>query len=319
MTDKAKFMELFEVPEFIKPFLDYFITDKDIKLVNILGNKKMTVEEAASKLNQEKSVTRELLEEAYLRYLLNKETENNKVYYFISNFYSKLGVYDCLFNDNFFKLPEKIRKKLEAWEFKLYTEEMLPNLSYYAKGEDTDIGKSREAFVILDELDELLDKANRFKVIPCNCRILKEGCERPLEVCLRFDTKIEDRTPGRELTRGQARELILEADKQGLMHTVNADWRNVGPQAMCNCCRCCCYPLRLAEIENTQEYWPVSNYIARVDKQKCKKCGTCVNRCHYEAFYYRGNEDIVFVPENCWGCGLCKNSCPNGAIQMVEI
>ena len=314
--DKNKFIKLLNVPMFAEPFLDYFVTDQDIVIVNTLENKAMTAEDVELKLNQLQ--IEELLEDAYTRRLLNKKVINNQVYYYISDFYTKVGLYDCLFNENFSMLPEETKEQIEKWQFSSYTEEMLPNLQYYAQGKDTNIGKPRETFFILDELEELLDKSDRFKVIPCNCRILKNDCDKPIEACLRFDSAIEDRTLGRELSREQTRELIIELDRQGLMHTLNADWRENGPKSMCNCCRCCCYPLRFAENHNTKDFYPVKHYVAQIDKQKCNDCGICIKRCHYNAFSRGNNKEIIYDPQKCWGCGLCKNSCPQQAIEIVR-
>nr|WP_214658669.1 4Fe-4S binding protein [Candidatus Formimonas warabiya] len=57
-------------------------------------------------------------------------------------------------------------------------------------------------------------------------------------------------------------------------------------------------------------------------------CGLCIQRCQFKACFLDGTErelngkkgkNIGFNPELCWGCGLCANSCPNGAIMMEKI
>ncbi|WP_418219659.1 4Fe-4S binding protein [Candidatus Formimonas warabiya] len=53
-----------------------------------------------------------------------------------------------------------------------------------------------------------------------------------------------------------------------------------------------------------------------------------MQRCQFKACFLDGTErelngkkgkNIGFNPELCWGCGLCANSCPNGAIMMEKI
>jgi NAD-dependent dihydropyrimidine dehydrogenase PreA subunit len=53
-----------------------------------------------------------------------------------------------------------------------------------------------------------------------------------------------------------------------------------------------------------------------------------VKRCHFDAFYHDGsvadvqgnpNRDVLYDPDLCWGCGLCANTCPSGAIKMEPV
>ncbi|MEE9323535.1 MAG: indolepyruvate ferredoxin oxidoreductase subunit alpha [Candidatus Aenigmarchaeota archaeon] len=47
--------------------------------------------------------------------------------------------------------------------------------------------------------------------------------------------------------------------------------------------------------------------------EKCKKCLTCVEEFACPAIIHRGEK--VFIREDmCWGCGVCMQICPNGAI-----
>ena len=52
--------------------------------------------------------------------------------------------------------------------------------------------------------------------------------------------------------------------------------------AICNCCGCSCYALRIAEMFRLQN-GVSSNFVARVDKEKCVACGQCVENCQTNA------------------------------------
>ncbi|MEA2020635.1 MAG: P-loop NTPase [Patescibacteria group bacterium] len=65
----------------------------------------------------------------------------------------------------------------------------------------------------------------------------------------------------------------------------------------------------------------------KLDKEKCTKCGLCVQKCPDNAIFQpqtksdSGEEKKgypVFMLELCAGCGLCWSICPVGAIEVEE-
>jgi ferredoxin len=68
--------------------------------------------------------------------------------------------------------------------------------------------------------------------------------------------------------------------------------------------------------------------VAAYDRARCNRCGACVRRCHFEAFYHDGStvvvegkvrQEVDYDADRCWGCGLCANTCPSGAIVMDRL
>lgn len=57
--------------------------------------------------------------------------------------------------------------------------------------------------------------------------------------------------------------------------------------------------------------------VAFVDKNKCAKCGICLNLCPYSAITMtpEGAEVINVV---CEGCGVCASACPSDAIHLAN-
>ena len=56
-----------------------------------------------------------------------------------------------------------------------------------------------------------------------------------------------------------------------------------------------------------------------LDKEKCVRCGKCVDLCPQDVFF--GSEEkktpAVTYPEECWHCNACVLDCPKeGAIQV---
>ncbi len=58
-----------------------------------------------------------------------------------------------------------------------------------------------------------------------------------------------------------------------------------------------------------------SEYVAKTDFDKCTHCGTCEERCHFDARVIQDAE-LTFDLEKCIGCGLCVTTCPVDAVSM---
>lgn len=54
---------------------------------------------------------------------------------------------------------------------------------------------------------------------------------------------------------------------------------------------------------------------AKVDKEQCTGCGTCVEACPLEAIKLE-NEKAVVDEETCTECGSCVSECPLEAISL---
>ena len=325
MLSAEDFMEIFQAPEFIKPFIQHFVTEQEMELIVRMKNRSLAEDEIVSLMKDTVTDVNELLEHAYRREVLNKEVKDGIIYYTISNFYARLDNHSKW--GNYYVLPRNIRKKLDKWCF----EEYLKRHNHFQEVivSDPDYDNCHNDWILLlSEVEEMIDAARALRVVPVTARCC-DNCDRPREVCLYFDDHITDRTGGRTLTKEEAKELVRMADKKGLMHTGGPyNWKVKGLSVVCNCCIDCCYPFRAAQKFGTKGKWPKSRYIAKYDAEKCRLCGLCTKRCPFGAFCFGDTEvekdgklkkNVMFDPELCWGCGLCANSCPAGAIVMDKI
>jgi len=145
-------------------------------------------------------------------------------------------------------------------------------------------GQSRKASY--EELSKHLNDASIFSVSDCSCRTSREamgeGCGHlKEEMCIQLGHAAEYyiRTGrGRAITRDEALAIIRRAEENGLMHSVPNLDEPGHTHAICNCCGCGCFALRLAN-EYLNNDIVRSNYRAVVDEGKCVACGECVESC----------------------------------------
>ena len=151
-----------------------------------------------------------------------------------------------------------------------------------------------------DEVRTLVDKAFAISVGPCSCRrsrrLMGEGCGHLEEdMCMYLnDNALNYSRIGehRLISKEEAYEILKRAEDNGLVHEINQTPGFEDATAICNCCGCSCYALRVAEMFRSKNGIK-SNYIARVDKEKCVACGSCVENCQTNALRLGQKNSIV--------------------------
>ncbi|MDO9518558.1 MAG: 4Fe-4S binding protein [Methanosarcinaceae archaeon] len=56
--------------------------------------------------------------------------------------------------------------------------------------------------------------------------------------------------------------------------------------------------------------------VAKVNKDECVGCGTCVDECPSEAISMNDDDIAVINADECTDCGACVDACPTEAITM---
>ena len=112
----------------------------------------------------------------------------------------------------------------------------------------------------------------------------------------------------RELTHEQLVELLKEANKDGLVHTINL----LGQ--ICNCCDDCCGIFRTYKM-GLPTIIP-SPFVARTNSDECGACAACEDRCPVNAIEV--DACAVVDEEKCIGCGVCVPECSEKVMALVR-
>ena len=177
-----------------------------------------------------------------------------------------------------------------------------------------------------DEVTSLLHQAEEpFVIIECICRKKKEiegqSCKVTdrKETCLAIGSvarMVLKSGNGREIARDEALAILEQNQKQGLVlqpsNTEKADF-------ICSCCGCCCGMLAVHKsLPKPLDFW-VTNFLAKVEADKCEACGACENSCQVGAVVVSEEKQYAVVaPERCLGCGVCVTTCPTDAIALSK-
>lgn len=100
------------------------------------------------------------------------------------------------------------------------------------------------------EAEEMVDIAKVVALGPCTCRNVFRSCDHPVDAEILLGSSrhvlLKALSPdSREITREAAREILRDCHRRGLIHTIikcRGDF-----YAICNCCTCCCVPMRLSK------------------------------------------------------------------------
>lgn len=329
MTILDEFMAQIEGWEAVRPYAHLMMDEREMELVVRMDGRAMTVEEVAELLALPADQAAELLARCYARCIVDKTVEDGVTKYAPADFHARLDHFAKF--ENWDDIPAEDRQAIEQHSLETFIERHRASVARKMAGRSAENALPNDTVLLLDEVEAMIDHATDIVVQPCDCRRLAQHCDRPVETCIWLDEGARealDRGYGRRLTKQEAKDLVRWADRVGLMHTGDSAWRTHGLHAICNCCACDCYPFRAARALGSKGIWPKSRYVAAYDPDRCIACGSCVERCHFAAFYHDGasvqidgqmRERVLFDADKCWGCGLCANTCPTEAITMQPL
>ena len=320
------FLSIFEIPDFLKPWIDRFFEDIEIELVMRLTNKPLTRGEINLAFplglkSDSPDDSSDLATRAYRKGIINRRDDHR---FEPADFHARFDKWAMF--EGWKDIPDEIRNQLNAWELAYYERQHSDQISKLKKGQPREPSLIYPEYILLHEAEALLERAMHIYLMPCNCRSMMKKCTQSVYTCLRFEN---DRDVGWEISKSRAQEIVCLANKNGLMQSgeVGIDEDGGLSGAICNCCADCCYPHWLAEHRNAQKLWPLSRYVARYLKDRCNACGRCARRCPFQAFTSQKSRlasnaqsrTIHFNEDLCRGCGVCSTGCPQEAIEMTAI
>jgi len=109
--------------------------------------------------------------------------------------------------------------------------------------------KASNAYLVTTaEASEIVDNSETVALGPCTCRAVFGNCSNPINteimVGLSGNMFIEERPHDyKEITKQEAKDILRQCYQNGLVHTIIRCRQDF--YAICNCCSCCCVPMRL--------------------------------------------------------------------------
>jgi ferredoxin len=192
---------------------------------------------------------------------------------------------------------------------------------------EKEIPVPKEKVLPLHEASKIIDQQEIISLSEYPCKLQKglmgESCQIASDInrCIHFGNigrYFIEHNLGKQITREKAKQVLKEAEAEGLVHkTFHDDFDlNEKENAICNCCKDCCI-LFQSYYRGIFPFHTLTSYITYLDKDKCKGCGTCVEKCPIEALSMF--EGISTHDENkCIGCGVCTTQCPEGARSLIQ-
>lgn len=324
-----EFVIRFEVWQEALPILDKIVSYQEMALVVAMEGKTLTLNSIAQLTGLTENELRPVMESAFRRNIFDKSLIKNAWYYSQTSFLDRLDHFVKFENWN--DIPADIRRSLDHKCLEDYTAKQKAALEKQTLGADQHGNRLNDTLLLLPEVEDMLKHAQTIVIQPCNCRLFGQRCKKEIDICIFMDLEAEkllQRGVGDQVSADKAIRLVREADKKGLMHTGDSNWKENGLKSICNCCACDCYLFLTSSALNSKGVWPKSQHLAVVDSKICDACAICVKRCPFNAFVKEDStviingkqkHNIAYDEQKCWGCGLCANTCKAGAIKMERL
>jgi len=213
-------------------------------------------------------------------------------------------------NEKYYKVWETSRRDIPRMKVVTVSEEIVP----------------KHEIVPLGEVYNIIDKHDTFALLPCPCRMRKEiegdrKCKDkyPIHNCINLGPlakgllDLGDEVI-KEVSKDEVKEIARKSAEMGLVLATDNTVDNT--LILCSCCECCCGTIGgLTRYDNPRAI-ARANYVSKVDEDACIACGTCFERCKFNAIVV---EDFARIDEDkCVGCGLCVITCPEEAMKMEQ-
>ncbi len=244
-----------------------------------------------------------------------------------------------LFKKLFDEVKDTVQSKYDVLEpvFRKFPplDRTVPILDKTASGDEIEISVNQkleipeESIVTTQNVGKLIEKFDYIAVGHCFCRHHKDLLGTPCkqtgmrENCFTFGKSARYTTEqgfARLIDKNEALKILKKSEEAGLVHKAFHPHEDItkAETSICNCCEDCCATFELWR-EGVLPMMNWTNYLSKIDNEKCTGCGTCVEKCPTKAIHFNDDKNIaVRNAEWCIGCGVCAHFCPENAISLLE-
>ena len=183
-------------------------------------------------------------------------------------------------------------------------------------------------FLPSQEILSLLSRSKVTGISTCDCRETQRkysdtpNCDHPINTCIHigFGKSLRE-IPNKsenlvKVSKREIKKLLEESDRRGLVHQIIYFPNPLFYYVVCNCCPCCCVIMNKF-LKSGSPQMIKSDFMAFTNINKCINCGICEEYCNFGARKFH-KEKLAFLPDYCFGCGLCVSKCPEKAIILKK-